>query len=125
MRDLHRDLLVLAQHHRRVVAAVVHERVVQAAEARARIQRDVGKPIALDQVDNDVGLPTAVVLGVHWETILSTALTYPLTPLGVTGAFSTLRTFPTCECHQIQPMLATHPLGWVVYAFGCRGGPRS
>ena len=40
VRDLHRDLLVLAQHHRRLVAAVVDERIVQAAEARARIERD-------------------------------------------------------------------------------------
>ena len=36
VRDLHRDLLVVAQHHRRLVVAVVDERIVQAAEARAR-----------------------------------------------------------------------------------------
>ena len=43
VRDLHRDLLVLAQHHRRIVAAVVDERVVQAAKARAGIERDVAE----------------------------------------------------------------------------------
>src|SRR5262249_50409619 len=59
--DLHGDLFVIAQHHRRLVAAVVHERVVQAAETRARIERDVGKAIALDAVDDDVGLPSGVV----------------------------------------------------------------
>ena len=62
VRDLHRDLLVLAQHHRRLVAAVVDERIVQAAEAGAGIERDVGEAVALDQVDDDVGLPAAVIL---------------------------------------------------------------
>ena len=62
VRDLHRDLLVLAQHHRRLVAAVVDQRIVQAAEARARIERDVREAVALDQVDDDVGLPAAIVL---------------------------------------------------------------
>ena len=60
--DLHRDLFVLAQHHRRLVAAVVDERIVQAAKARARIERDGRKAVALDQIDDDVGLPAAVVL---------------------------------------------------------------
>ena len=62
VRDLHRDLFVIAQHHRRIVAAVIHQRVVQAAEARARIERDEGKAVLLDQVDNDVGLPAGVIL---------------------------------------------------------------
>jgi len=35
--DLHRDLFVVANHHRRLVVAVVDQRVVQAAEARAGI----------------------------------------------------------------------------------------
>ncbi len=61
--DLHRDLFVLAQHHGRLVAAVIDQRIVQAAEACARIERDEGKAVALDQVDNDVGLPAAIVLG--------------------------------------------------------------
>ena len=61
VRDLHRDLLVLAEHHRRLVVAVVDQRVVQAAEARAGIERDIGEIVALDQVDDDVGLPAAIV----------------------------------------------------------------
>ena len=61
VRDLHRDLFVVAQHHRRLVAAIVHQRIVQAAEARAGIQRDVGEAVALDAVDDDVGLPAGVV----------------------------------------------------------------
>ena len=48
VRDLHRDLFVVAQHHRRLVVAVVDQRVVQAAEARAGIERDVGEFVALD-----------------------------------------------------------------------------
>src|SRR6202163_1530915 len=34
---------------------------MQAAKARARIERDGRKAVALDQVDDDVGLPAAVV----------------------------------------------------------------
>ena len=59
VRDLHRDLLVLAQQHRRLVAAVVDQRVVQPAVARAGVERDVGEAELLDQVDDDVGLPLA------------------------------------------------------------------
>ena len=55
--DLHRDLLVLAEQDRRLVAAVIDQRVVQAAIARARIERDIGKVVMLDQIDDDVGLP--------------------------------------------------------------------
>ena len=62
VRDLHGDLLVLAQHHRRLVAAVIDQRIVQAAEARARIERDVREAVALDQIDDDVRLPAAIVL---------------------------------------------------------------
>jgi hypothetical protein len=57
MRDLHRDLLVLAQQHRRLVAAVIDQRVVQPAIARARIERDIGESELLDEIDDDVGLP--------------------------------------------------------------------
>ncbi len=70
--NLHRDLFVVAQHHRRFVIAVIHDRVVQPAKTRARIQRDEGKAVLLDQVDNDVGLPAGVILRfllcfcVHW-----------------------------------------------------------
>ncbi len=60
--DLHRDLLVLAQHHRRLIAAVIDQRIVQAAEARAGIERDMREAVALDQVDDDVRLPAAVVV---------------------------------------------------------------
>src|SRR6267143_350684 len=35
---------------------------MQAAETRARIEGDEGKSVALDQVDDDVGLPARVVL---------------------------------------------------------------
>jgi hypothetical protein len=55
--DLHRDLFVLAEQDRRLVAAVIDQRVVQAAIARARIERDIGEAVMLDQVDDDVGLP--------------------------------------------------------------------
>ncbi len=65
VRDLHRDLFVVAQHHRRLVVAVVDQRIVQAAEARAGIERDVGKIVALDAVDDDVGLPAGVVRGLR------------------------------------------------------------
>jgi hypothetical protein len=61
VRDLDRDLLVLAEHHGRLVAAVIDQRIVQAAKARARIERDVGKAVTLDEIDDDVGLPAAVV----------------------------------------------------------------
>ena len=57
VRDLHRDLLVLAEQQRRIVAAVIDQQVVQAAIARARIERDVGKAVVLDQIDDDVRLP--------------------------------------------------------------------
>ena len=60
--DLHRDLLVVAQHHGRVVLAVVHQRVVKAPVAGAGIERDVLEPVALDHVDDDVRLPLAVGL---------------------------------------------------------------
>src|SRR5262249_14174046 len=53
---------VLAQHHRRLVAAVIDQRIVQPAEARARIERDEGKAVAFDQVDDDVGLPAAIIV---------------------------------------------------------------
>ena len=65
VRDLHRDLLVVAEHHRRFVIAVIDQRIVQAAEARARIERDERKAVALDHVDDDVGLPAGVVLGLR------------------------------------------------------------
>jgi hypothetical protein len=48
VRDLHRDLFVLAQHHRRLVAAVVHKRIVQAAKACAGVEGDMRKAVALD-----------------------------------------------------------------------------
>jgi hypothetical protein len=63
MGDLHRDLLVLAQQHRRAVAAVIDERIVQPAIARARIERDIGKAELLDQVDDHVGLPAPLRVG--------------------------------------------------------------
>ena len=56
--DLHGDLFVITQQHRRLVLAVVDQRVVQSAIARARIERDVWEAVLLDQIDDDVGLPT-------------------------------------------------------------------
>ena len=47
VRDLHRDLLVVAQDHRRFVVAVIDQQVVQAAKARAWIERDEGKAVTL------------------------------------------------------------------------------
>src|SRR6202030_2133888 len=38
-------------------AAVIDQGVVQAAIAGARIERDIGKSVMLDQIDDDVGLP--------------------------------------------------------------------
>src|ERR1051326_801541 len=55
--DLHGDLLVLAQQDRRLVAAVIDQRVVQAAIRGAGIERDIGKAVVLDQIDDYVGLP--------------------------------------------------------------------
>ena len=62
MSDLHRDLLVVAQHHGRVVLAVVHQRVVESPVAGAGIQGDVLEPVALDHVHDDVRLPLAIRL---------------------------------------------------------------
>ncbi len=55
--DLHGDLFVIAEQHRRLVLAVIDQRIVQAAVTRAGIERDVGKIVLLDQIDDDVGLP--------------------------------------------------------------------
>ena len=91
VRDLHGDLLVLAQHHRRLVAAVVDQRIVQAAKARAGIERDVGEAVALDQVDDDVGLPAAIVLvGALRSSRLFLHRRAPVTPLSVPDEFRRL-----------------------------------
>jgi hypothetical protein len=57
--DLYGDLLVLTQQHRRIIAAVVDQRVVQAAIARARIERNIRKTELLDEVDDDIRLPAS------------------------------------------------------------------
>ena len=55
MRHAYGDLLVLAEDHlRHDVGAIVHERVVQPAVARAGIQRGVRNLELLQQVDDDV-----------------------------------------------------------------------
>ncbi len=64
VRDLHRRLLVLAEHHRRAVLPVVDDRVVQAAIARAGIERGVRQVVGVQQVDDDVGRPT-IFCGTH------------------------------------------------------------
>jgi len=43
VRDLHRRLLVLAEHHRRAVLPVVDDRIVQAAVARAGLSAACGR----------------------------------------------------------------------------------
>src|SRR5215469_287533 len=58
--DLHGNFFVVAEQHRRIVFAVIDQRVVQPAETRPRIERDVGKAVTFDQIDDDVGLPTAI-----------------------------------------------------------------
>ena len=55
MRDLHCCFLVLTQHHGRLVAAVIDNRIVQTAITRARIQGRIRQLIAVQQIDNDVG----------------------------------------------------------------------
>ena len=60
MRDLHGNFFVVAEQHRRVVFAVIDQRIVQAAKTRSGIERDVRKVVMLDQIDDDVGLPTAI-----------------------------------------------------------------
>jgi hypothetical protein len=60
VRDLHRDLFMLTEQERWIVAAVIDQRVMQAAIARARIERDIRKTIMFDQVDDNVGLPGAL-----------------------------------------------------------------
>jgi len=60
VRDLHGNFFVVAEQHRRIVFAVIDQRIVQAAETRSRIERDVGKAVTFDQIDDDVGLPAAI-----------------------------------------------------------------
>ncbi len=57
MGDLHGDLFMLAGEHRRIVLAVIDQRVMQAAVARAGIERDVLEIIFFYHVDDHVGLP--------------------------------------------------------------------
>src|SRR5215510_5050031 len=52
--DLDGDFFVLAEQHRRIVLAVVDQRVVQPAIARARVERDIFEVVTLDHVDDDV-----------------------------------------------------------------------
>ena len=52
--DLDRDLLVLAQHHRRVVLIVIDQGIMQAPVTCTRVQRDVREAVRFDQVGNDV-----------------------------------------------------------------------
>jgi hypothetical protein len=60
VRDLHGNFFVVAEQYRRIVFAVIDQRIVQAAETRSRIERDVGKAVTLYQIDDDVGLPAAI-----------------------------------------------------------------
>ena len=56
MRDLDRCLLVLTEQHLRLVAAVVDQGVVQPTKAGAGVHRHEGQLVALQQIDDDVGL---------------------------------------------------------------------
>jgi len=60
VRYLHGNFFVVAEQYRRIVFAVIDQRIVQAAVTRSRIERDVGKAVTFDQIDDDVGLPTAL-----------------------------------------------------------------
>jgi hypothetical protein len=60
VRDLHSNFFVVAEQYRRIVFAVIDQRIVQAPETRSGIERDVRKAVMFDQIDDDVGLPTAV-----------------------------------------------------------------
>jgi hypothetical protein len=62
MGDLHRDLFVVAEQRWRLVLAVIDQRIVQPAKARSRIQRDIGEPVLLDQIDDDIRLPPLIGL---------------------------------------------------------------
>ncbi len=88
--DLHRDLFMIAEQHRRLVLAIIHQRVVQTAIARAGVERDIGKLVLLDQIDDDVGLPalggffylslchTDILLGDGYKSALSAIFLKPL-----------------------------------------------
>src|SRR5690606_10336153 len=56
---LDRDLLMLTEQHRRIFHAVIDDGIVQAAEARAGVHGDIFEIIALDEIDDNVGLPSA------------------------------------------------------------------
>ena len=63
VRHRHRDLLVGGEHHLRlVIAAVVDQRVMQAAIARSRQQEDVVDVQAAEQLDHGVGPEFRVAL---------------------------------------------------------------
>jgi hypothetical protein len=57
MRNLHSDLFMLAQQHGRIFFAVIDDGIMQAAEGRAGVHRNIFEFIPLDQIDNNVGLP--------------------------------------------------------------------
>ena len=65
VRDLHGGLFMLTDQKLRLVAAVVDDAVVQAAKARARIHRDVGEVVVLQQVDDDVRLVLSIIGAIH------------------------------------------------------------
>ncbi len=55
--DLDGDLLMLADQHRRSVAVVVDQRVMQGPVAGAGVQRDKREFVLLDEIGNYVRLP--------------------------------------------------------------------
>ena len=60
VRYLHGNFFVVAEQYRRIVFAVIDQRIVQAAVTRSRIERDIRKAVTFDQIDDDVGLPMAI-----------------------------------------------------------------
>ena len=60
MGDLYGDLFMLAEQHRRIVLAVVDQRIVQPAITGTWVKRNVFKPVAFDHVDDDVRLPSSI-----------------------------------------------------------------
>ena len=65
--DGHRDFLVHAfQVFRVLVAQIIHQRIVNAAKRRARIERREGNVGLLNQIDNEIGAVAALRQTVAW-----------------------------------------------------------
>ena len=58
MGDLNSCLFVLAQHHFRIILAVIDDRVVQAPIARTRIQCCMGQIVHVQHINNNIRAPS-------------------------------------------------------------------